>query len=268
MTHSFLAYIDESGDDGLRGRYRAPGRAGGSSHWLSIGAVVWRASRDLDAVKWATDILAQMPAQKRNRPLHFATMDHAQRVMSINGLLEKPFRCSLVLANKPIIPSGTYKEKNQLYQYKCRYLIERISWLCRDLRPTVPEGDGRVKIIFARRGGMSYVDFQNYMTRLKNTDDPEIRIHWPVIDIDGIEALDQPERFGLQLADLVVSGITSALEPDFYGNTEFRFARALRPHVYNRNGNFLSYGAKLVPQPDRLQETPHVSEFLDIFKGG
>lgn len=110
-------------------------------------------------------------------------------------------------------------------------------------------------------------DFKEYMTKIKNFNDPEIRIHWPVIDIDAIEALDQPERFGLQIADIVVSGITAALEPDFYGNTEPRFARALKPHVYHHNGNYLSYGAKLVPTADRLAQTPHVPDFIEIFKG-
>lgn len=265
MTHSFLAYIDEAGDDGLPGHYRQPGISGGASHWLTLGAVVWRASRDLDSVQWAKNILAQLPAQKQKRPLHFAKMDHAQRVMAISALVDKPFRCSLVLANKPIIPAGTYPLKNQLYQYKCRYLIERISWLCRDLRPSVPEGDGRVKIIFARRGGMSYDDFRSYMIRLRDSDDREIRIHWPVIDIDGIQAFDQSERFGLQIADLVVSGITVALEPDFYGKTEIRFARMLQPHVYNRRRNYLSYGTKLVPTAERLSDVPHLSEFVGLF---
>ena len=68
-----------------------------------------------------------------------------------------------------------------------------------------------MKIIFARRGGLSTDDFKNYLRLLKDADDPTINIHWPVIDIDGIEAHDQPARFGLQLADIAVSGLTWAL---------------------------------------------------------
>lgn len=265
MTHSFIAYIDEAGDDGLTGKYRAPGKQGGSSHWLTIGATVWRASRDLDAVKWAQGILAQMPERKRGKPLHFATLDHSQRVMAIGGICQRPMRTLCVFANKPIIPDGIYVRKNQLYQYKCRYLIERISWLCRDLRKDVPEGDGRVKLVFSRRGGMSYDDFRLYMQRLRDTDDPEIKIHWPVIDIPGIEAHDHSTRYGLQLADLAVSGLTAGLEPDFYGNCELRFARMLKPTVYRRNGNYLSYGTKMVPLPDKLPLTPQQLEFIALF---
>lgn len=265
MAHSFIAYVDESGDEGLTGKFRVPGRGGGSSHWLTLGATLWRNSRDLDAVRWAKSIIEQLPEARRRRPLHFMDLDHAQRVMAISTLAGEPFRSISIIANKPVIPQGIYTERSQLYHYLCRYLIERISWLCRDLRPSVPEGDGRVKIVFSRRRSMNYDDFQSYMLKLKDMDDPEIRIHWPVIDIDGIEAQDHGARFGLQLADLVTSGITAALEPDFYGNVEPRFARMLKPHVYHRGKNYLSYGAKLVPPHEQLELTKHQREFIDIF---
>lgn len=264
MAHSFVAYIDEAGDDGLPGHYRQPGRQGGASHWLTIGAVVWRMSRDLDFVGHARNIIKQLPPQKQKKPLHFKELDHPQRIMAINGILDKPMRLTAVIANKPVIPEGIYVQKNQLYHYVCRYLVERISWLCRDLRKSVPEGDGRVKIIFARRGGMSYPQFQNYLHFLHNQDETEI--HWPVIDIDGVEAYDQSERYGLQLADIAVSGLNAALEPDFYGNAEDRFARSLKPMIYNRGTNYFSYGAKMFPPLEQLENTPILENFADIFK--
>lgn len=267
MAHSFIAYIDEAGDDGLApDKYRVPGRGGGSSHWLSIGATVWRQSRDLDAVQWAKAIKDQLPAQKRKKPLHFKDLDHPQRVMAIGGLCSRPMRVILVLANKPVIPEDAYTKPHQLYHYMCRYLLERVSWLCRDMRRTVPEGDGRVKIVFSRRRAMNYDDFQAYIQRLKDANDPDIRIHWPVIDIAAIEAQDHGSRFGLQIADLVTSGITAALEPDYYGNVEARFARMLKPIVYNRTNNYLSYGAKLVPLADQIPLSDQQNEFVEIFK--
>ncbi len=252
MTHSYIAYIDESGDDGLIGRFRQPGGEGGPSHWLALGATVWRLSRDLDMVGCAKAVIEELPARKRHKPLHFADLDHAQRVMAITRLRACPFRVTGVFAHKPVIPDGIYIEKNQFYHYMTRYLVERLSWLCRDFRRYVPEGDGRVKIVFSRRGGMNYEDFQDYLNVLKGTYDPDIQIHWPVIDIDGVEAFDHGQRFGLQLADLAVSGLRAALEPDHYGNLEPRFAGILKDRVYSRNGNFLSYGAKLVPTAERI----------------
>lgn len=273
MSHSFLAYIDESGDDGLPGHFREPGGDGGPSHWFAIGATVWRASRDLDMVARAKEIVERLPKRKRHKPLHFTELDHNQRVMALTHLSGRPFRVSCVFSYKPVIPSGIYTLKNQLYHYMTRYLVERISWLCRDYRPQVPEGDGRVKLIFSRRGGMSYPDFQNYLHLLQNADDPEIQIHWPVIDIDGVEAHDHGRRFGLQLADLAVSGLRAALEYDLYGGLEPRYAQILKPHVYERKANHLSYGAKLVPAAQVI--TAHqrdgvvpadLSHWLDLFK--
>lgn len=268
MTHSFIAYIDESGDDGLPGHYRQPGVSGGASHWLSIGAVVWRQSRDLDAAQWAKAIIEKLPPQRRNKPLHFADLRHPERIMAINGIRRRSMRLTCVIANKPVIPAGTYVRKNQLYHYMSRYLIERVSWLCRDTRRVVPEGDGKVKIIFARRGGMSTDDFKNYMHLLQAADDPDISIHWPVIDIDGIEAHDQAAKFGLQLADIAVSGLTAALELDLYGNVEPRFARSLKPIVYHRGANYRSYGTKIVPPAEQLVLNAQQLEFLQIYGGG
>jgi Protein of unknown function (DUF3800) len=264
MAHSFIAYIDEAGDEGL-GKYRQPGIRGGASHWLTLGATVWRYSRDLDAVQWAKGIVQQLPEQRHGKPLHFMELNHQQRVMAIQSLCGRPFRSIAVIANKPVIPEGIYTARNQLYQYLCRYLIERISWLCRDMRPQVPEGDGRVKIVFSRKRTMDYDDFQAYMRLLWEAAQPDIRIHWPVIDIDGIEAHDHGARFGLQLADLVTSGLTAALEPDFYGNVEARYARMLKPQVYCREKNFMSYGTKMFPPAGQLQLSEQQQEFIKIF---
>lgn len=206
-----------------------------------------------------------MPPQKRNKTLHFADMDHPQRIMAVHGLCNRPLRITAVIANKPTIPPGIYVEKNQLYHYMSRYLLERLSWLCRDMRKDVPEGDGRIKIIFARRGGMSTDDFKSYLQILKASNDPDIQIHWPVIDIDGIEAHDQPSKFGLQMADIAISGLTWALEPDLYGNCEPRYARALKPHIYHRGNNYCSYGTKIVPKPEQIPPTKELTEFLEIF---
>jgi hypothetical protein len=193
-------------------------------------------------------------------------MNHHQRVMAVNSLADKPFRTICVLANKPVIPDGIYTGKNQLYFYMTRYLIERISWFCRDQRRNVPEGDGKVKIIFSRRGGMSYDDFAAYLTRLRDSADQEIQINWPVIDIEAIEALDHSTRAGLQIADIAATCITAGLEPDLYGNCELRYAEILKPHIYSRGGNFLSYGLKLVPRADQIPLSDQQQAFVRLFE--
>ncbi len=252
--HSFIAYIDESGDDGL-GKFRKTGDRGGASSWLVISACVFRFTYDLDAVAWRDEISDKM-AEKKSRQIHFWKMNHSQKTVAAQCLANKSIRAINILSNKTTIPAGTYNEKNQLYFYLTRYLIERISWLCRDLRPTVPQGNGTVKIIFSRRGGLSYSDFKQYLLWLKIGGGQDVNIHWPVIDIDAIDAQDHSKLAGLQIADALASAFATGVEPDRYGNCESRYAELLRPIVYHRKGNYLSYGFKMVPHPDTMQLTP------------
>ncbi|MCG6207786.1 hypothetical protein LPW26_24320, partial [Rhodopseudomonas sp. HC1] len=64
MKHTYLAFIDESGDDGLDGPFRDVGNAGGSSKWLAISACVFRRTHSLDAVTWRDEISSRMPERK------------------------------------------------------------------------------------------------------------------------------------------------------------------------------------------------------------
>lgn len=262
MPYSFIAYIDESGDDGLQ-NFRAPGANGGASTWLVISACVLRFSRDLEAVSWRNEILTRMP-ERKSRSLHFAKLTHGQKVVATQCLASKGIRAISVISDKTTVPMETYHDKNQLYFYLTRYLIERVSWLCRDLRPKVPEGDGRVQIIFSRRGGMSYSDFRAYLERLRQ--DPDVRIYWPVVDVDRIDAQDHSRRAGLQLADVIASAFASGVEPNRYGNCEPRYAELLKPVVFHKNGNYFSYGVKLVPQLESLQLSDEQNRFIDLFK--
>ena len=201
---------------------------------------------------------------KTPQPLHFKNLKHNQRIVAASVLSKKFIRATSILAYKPIIPAGIYNTKNQLYFYLTRYLIERVSWLCRDLRRMVTEGDGRVKIVFSRRGGMSYPDFQAYLGRLQT--DQTVRIHWPVIDIVGVEALDHPRRAGLQLADIIASSFGAAVEPNLFGNCEWRYAETLKPVIYHRKHNYFSYGVKAFPKFDDVALTNDQQRFVALFQ--
>ena len=264
MSHSFLAFIDESGDDGI-GKFREPGAQGGSSSWLCISACIFRQAQNLEPVKWRDDIRVMLPKKGNRKDIHFKELDHNQKVAVARMLSDKPIRFVNVMYNKRTAQPDTWSQKNQLYFYLTRYLVERISWLCRDLRKQVPEGDGRVQITFSRRGGMSYPDFQNYMTRLKKSDDNDVRIHWPVIDIESISAQDHSTSASLQMADIGASSFWKGLEPDPYGNCECRYAEILKPKTYHRNGNYASYGMKVVSNHRPEDLTPDQKHMLALF---
>ncbi|MBL9056474.1 MAG: DUF3800 domain-containing protein [Rhodobacteraceae bacterium] len=263
MTHSFIAFIDEAGDDGLA-KYREPGKRGGASSWLVLSACVFRATLGLEGVQWRDEINSLMP-DRRKRELHFKELNHGQRLAASRVLAAKPVRILSVMAAKRPIPEGLYAGKNLLYFYMARYLVERLSWLCRDMRPRVPEGDGRVAITFSRRGGMSYDSFREYLERLRRDQEHDIRVHWPVIDIDAVDAQDHGKSASLQLVDIAASAFASAVEPDYYGNFEPRYAEILKPVTYSREGKFLCYGVKLVPSAERCGLIGDQTKLLEIF---
>jgi len=266
MAHSFIAYIDESGDDGLSGRYKATGQRGGSSHWLTLSASVWRYGRDLEATEWVREIRGKFPQGGQSKVLHCQNLSHQQRVAACQTLSEKPLRSLCVMAHKPSLDRHVFAEKNQLYFYLCRYLVERISWLCRDSRQSIREGDGRVKIVFSRRGKLSYDNFKEYLLLLKA--DQSVTVNWGTIDIEGIDARDHSTRAGLQVSDIIATCMTAGLEKDLYGNNEARYAEILKPIVYRRRGNFLSYGVKLMPGADQTPLDDQQRRFLAIFENG
>lgn len=265
MSHTYLAFIDESGDDGLDKPFRTPGKSGGSSKWLVISACLFRKTHSLDAVRWRDEICAKMP-ERKSRTLHFANLGHGQKLATVQSMANKPLRAISVISSKEAIPEKIYSEKNQLYFYMTRYLIERLSWLCRDHRPSAPEGDGRVAITFSRRGGMQYDGFQAYLKRLKSDQSGNVRIHWPVVDIDAVTAADHSRSASLQLADAVASAFAAGFEPDRYGNCESRYAETLKPITYHRKRNYLSYGVKLVPSHEECILDSQQLKMLEIWK--
>ncbi len=54
--------------------------------------------------------------------------------------------------------------------------------------------------------------------------------------VDGAKALSKAIRN------------TFGVEPNHYGNCEPRYAEILKPITYERRGNYLSYGVKVVPK--------------------
>ena len=180
-------------------------------------------------------------------------MNHSQRRRTAQLLAGQPIRFSCVLGLKDTDEASVFVEKNQLYFYLTRYLVERISWFCRDNRPTVREGDGRARIIFSRRGGLSYDAFKDYLVGLRDRN--ETTVHWPSIDIDAVEALDHSKLAGLQIADCGVSAVAAAIEPDRYGNVEGSYLNEIGPNFYMRNGKVMSYGLKFLPNLDKLSLT-------------
>lgn len=245
MGESFRVYIDESGDEGFRFRSASP-TGTGSSEWFVLSAVITRVEYDLDTVKLVDAVRTVLGKQPRYH-LHFTELRHTHRVVYCEHISKARLRAVSILIHKPSLRDPeTFQQKHRLYFYAGRYLLERVSWYCRDHhRPDRNKGDGSAEIIFSNRSSMSYDDFRDYLDRLKA--DPAGTIHWPAIRRDQIRTLPARGRMGLMVADAVASGFYHAVEPDRFNVTEDRYAAILKPIVYHRGGRFSGYGVKLWP---------------------
>lgn len=141
---SFIAYIDESGDEGFV--FNEDGS--GSSRWFVLSAAVIREADDLQMVSGLKEVRELLKKPPRT-PLHFVDLKHEQRVPYARRVGALPIRILSVLIHKPLItePEKFQNTKYLLYRYATRMLLERISWLCRDQRKA-GEGDGFSEVIF------------------------------------------------------------------------------------------------------------------------
>lgn len=226
MAPTFVAYIDESGDEGF-----AFGK--GSSDWFVLSAIVVRKATDLLVVKLVDDVRSQLGRPPKS-PLHFRDLKHEQRLPFVNLISKADLRVVSVLVHKPSLKEPEkFRERYRLYFYAVRYLLERVSWYCRDHKTGHDGGDGSADLVFSNRSGMSYDELRDDLTLLHSqTGWFDVRIEWAVINVNQISAFSPIKRMGLHIADAVASSFFYAVQPSRYGFTEDRYARLLKAVIY------------------------------------
>jgi hypothetical protein len=243
MAPSFIAYVDESGDEGFR-FLTPPDR--GSSEWFCLSAVVVRRIHEPQAVLLVDDVRQQL-----NKPhkftLHFRNLHHNQKVMFAQRIARtSALRIITVLVHKRSLLNSSLIAGSRLYFYATRILLERISWLCRDAVNRHKDGDGICKVIFSNRTNMSYDEMRDYLTLLQNrSEEIDCRIDWTAIRPDQVASLHAHKSKGLQIVDAVASGFFSAFEPDRFDNIEDRYAKTLLPLAYRHKDKLNRYGVKI-----------------------
>jgi hypothetical protein len=241
MAATFVVYIDESGDEGF-----SFGK--GSTDWFILSAVITQKTSDLETVK-LVDRIRQLLGKPEKNPLHFCKLRHGQRLPLIGEITKADLRTVTVFFFKPLLKEPQkFQGRHRFYFYATRFLLERVSWYCRDHRASNDVGDGTAEIVFSNRAGMSYFEMSDYLSYLKKrTSCLDVRIYWPTINPEKIKAYSPTQRMGLQIADAVASGFGKAVEPQ-YGYIEDRYARLLKPTVYQRGGVYRGYGLKFWPK--------------------
>lgn len=172
---SFQVYIDESGCEGFR--YDR-----GSPEWFVLSAVITCTSNDLETVK-LIDAVRETIGIKQGHALHFRKLKHERRIPYVNAIANSKIRAISILVHKPSLEEKEkFQSKNILYFYATRFLIERISWFCREMHSTNQPGDGSPDLVFSKRKNMSYEELKEYLNRLEmQSQYKDIQIDWNYI---------------------------------------------------------------------------------------
>jgi len=223
----YLAYVDESGDEGVKR----------GTEWLILTAVIVEKEKDLAISKSISDIktVLNIPPHK---PFHWKLIRNkhtSKKRLVIDRIAKEDFHYINIVVNTYDLENIQASSKI-LYNYFCRFLIERITWY-------VDENSGTVKIIFSNRSNTSWDDLEEYISNLCSTGQCEIRDEV----ITDIEIYETVQKKMLQFADACSSSLGEALNKDIYGYFDERYILKLNDKLYRRNGKLLSYGLKIFP---------------------
>jgi len=240
-VYSYLAYVDEAGDEGFSFDK-------GSSDWFILSAAVTRRENDMEVVRLVDDVRAKLKKDHRFM-LHFKELSHQQRLFLVDLVGKARLRLVNIAIHKPSLEEKEkFAEKSRLYFYAMRLLLERLSWLCRDHSRPWEAADGKIKIVMSNRSSMSYDELREYLNRLKvQSESQDIRIDWKHIEPSLV--ISQPARnlMGLQIADAVAGSVYSALQKSAFGFIEDRYLRMLSKVFYRARGRTNGYGIKFYP---------------------
>lgn len=258
MISSFIAYIDESGDEGFT--FREDGT--GSSRWFVLSAVVFRRPKDPETVAALRSARERLKWEAK-KPFHFSEMRHEHRLVLLDEISKLSFRTVSIISYKPDIPNPEHYQANKclLYRYLTRLLLERVSWLCRDRR-VEGQGDGSVELIFSDRASMSYADLREYieLLRAQSKMSASIQIHWPAIITEKIRAVAHTQLAGLQVADAVATSVYYAIKLSRFGISDPSYMTLVRTQVYRHKKNCFGYGVKFLSNLGDLKgKMPHLN---------
>ena len=212
-------YIDESGDLGK----------GKGTRWFVITAVIVKEEKQPEAEKVIRNIKSRLSIHE----IHIRKItDFHCKLFIVKELNEADFAYANVIADtsKLNLPSDI------AYNYMCRMLLERVSWILRD--------EGRTAdIILSARGKRRDDELIEYISKLiphrKN------RIQKGVFGEVKAERANSLDL--LQLADVCASTTFWAYEQNKWGMSEPCFLNTMKKHLYQYNGKINKYGIKYFP---------------------
>ena len=182
MPNEFIAFIDESGDEGFN---LVPPPRKLSTEWFVMAAAICRTDQgnlvDAAVQKYHAD-------SGKTRTFHFAKQRHEDRIGFINCVRDSGIIFTSVFAHKPSLTQfAGLRQSHFLFYYTAKLLIERITWYAHYASRVTPKG--KVRIVFSNRGQLKRADLFAYLGRLRRATALEQWLGIEVGNHDKIKAL-------------------------------------------------------------------------------
>jgi hypothetical protein len=269
-NYSYVAYIDESGDDGLR-KVR-PFDKNGSSEWFVLSALLFRAENDHVPLNVAKSIVKEF--RNHQKPdIHFSDLNPAKKLVACDILGNTSSRAFVVASNKKNMQGYRNKKaenvpsRNWFYCWVTRLLLERLShFVAKDSMERYGEYR-KVKLVYSQRGGFSYSQLTAYYRWLKSR--PLVLnqgpIYWECLDPELQEVRNHKSAAGLQLVDIVASSFFKAIDTCHTNGLDNQYAKALRKIMAKSDGVISGYGLKLMPNIQKANLTVEQEEIFRFY---
>ncbi len=271
--YSYVVYIDESGDDGLKAV--KPLTVPGSSEWLILSGVVIKAENQSKTKDWIQRIREELRS-KQSPTIHFQKLYPNKKMLACEVLSELEARYFVVASNKKNMQGYHNPDAEKIpsqcwfYCWMTRVLLERVTRYVM-YRSMKDYGEPRkLRLEYSQRGGLRYEQMSAYYEWLKmkrtNPFLPWGKLEWDVLDRDLFFVHPHWEREGLQLADVVASAFFKACDKHDTGECDPRFAKVLKPRMAREpdqiSGQISGFGVKLLPNFKKAKLDPDQSEIF------
>lgn len=223
MIPNCTIYIDEAGDLGI----------GKGTKWFVLSAVIVDICDELEI----RNIISSIKQRLNIHDIHFRNLrGFEQRTFVVNELAKGNFEYINVIIDTDKLnfrcKNPSDKPSIVIYNYACRFLIERVSWLLRDTNRTG-------KIILSSRGTNRDQELIDYINKLLNFNKNEIINKFSSIQSKPANSWDL-----LQVADVCATSMFYRFEPNQFGFITPCYSFRLKGKLYQYNGQIDKYGIK------------------------
>lgn len=258
--YEYLAYIDESGETGLRNVLGVDLQ--GSSEWFILSLLLVPRSEEANIAEWVRDMI-ERTGSRQLPDLHFAKLPDPYKATVTRALAEKHVRSFVICSNKKNmrryrnVRAERMGVKDWYYCWITRVALERAShfvWRRSMQKYGCPK---RMKIIFSERGGLRVGQIGAYYQWIKQQSlNDNLFLSWGDVEWETIHPLLIDKDFhknlvGLKLADVVAAAFFSGCDNKQSGPCQPQYAEDLKPimarYPHTDRGRYSGYGVKLLP---------------------